>query len=326
VTRRQFITLLGGAAAAWPLAGHAQPSVMPSIGFLGVRSRTESAHLLAAFLKGLTENGYIEGRNLAVEYRWADGRYDRLPAMAGDLVDHNVAVIFAGGAPAVPAAIAATTRIPIVFMTGDDPVKAGFVASLNRPGGNLTGITLLTAALESKRFGLLHDLGLQASSIGVLLNPNYPAAAGQLSDIEKAARANGLTLHVLRSGTDQEIDAAFESVAQKRIPALMVLSDPFFNTRRDKLVMLAARYSIPAIYPLREYAVAGGLMSYGIDLPDAYRQAGLYVGRILKGAKPSELPVLQPTKFQFVINWKTASRLGLSIPPGVLAIADEVIE
>jgi putative ABC transport system substrate-binding protein len=189
--RREFITLFLSAAAAWPLAARAQPSVMASIGFLGVRSPTESAHLLAAFHKGLTENGYIEGRNLGVEYRWADGQYDRLSAMAGDLVDHNVAVIFAGGAPAVPAAIAATTRIPIVFMTGDDPVKAGFVASLNRPGGNLTGITLLTAALESKRFGLLHDLGLRASSIGVLLNPNYPAAAGQLSDIEKAARANG---------------------------------------------------------------------------------------------------------------------------------------
>jgi putative ABC transport system substrate-binding protein len=279
-----------------------------------------------AFHKGLSETGYVEGRNVAIEYRWADGQYDRLPALAADLVRRQVSVIFATGAPAVPAAKAEATIIPIVFLTGEDPVRTSLVASMSRPGGNITGVTVLPAALETKRLGLLHELGLQGATVGVLLNPNYSPAANQLGDVEKAALAIGLQLHVLRASTDHEIDTAFDSLTQHRIPALAVLSDPFFNTRREKLAILAARHAVPTVYSFRDYAVAGGLMSYGIDLPDAYRQTGIYTGRILKGARAADLPVLQPTKFEFVINLKTAKALGLEIPAKLLSFADEVIE
>jgi putative ABC transport system substrate-binding protein len=325
--RREFIALLGGAAATWPLATRAQQPAIPVIGFLSARSPDESSHLVAAFGRGLAENGYVEGKNVAIEYRWALAQYDRLPALAAELARRPVAVLVSvGGEPAALAAQAATATIPIVSLFTVDPVERGLVASLNRPGGNVTGISVLGAALEAKRLGLLHDLVPQAATIGVLLNPNFPPAASQLRDMQEAARAIGLQLHVLRAGTDREIDTAFESVAQHRIPALAVAADPFFNTRRDKLAALAARHAVPAIYILRDYAVAGGLMSYGIDPSDAYRQIGIYAARILSGAKPADLPVIQPTKFEFVINLKTAKTLGLDVSPNLLTLADEVIE
>jgi putative tryptophan/tyrosine transport system substrate-binding protein len=325
--RREFITLLGGVAVAWPLAlARAQQTAMPVIGFLSSRTPHESAHLVAAFHRGLAENGYVEGQNVAVEYRWALGQYDRLPALATDLVSRPVAVVASvGGDPAAQAAKAATATIPIVFEMGD-PITLGLVTSYNRPGGNATGINILTSALEAKRLGLLRELVPQAEAVGVLLNPNWPAATGQLSDIEDAARAIGVQTHVLRASTDGEIDTAFASLAQHRIPALAVASDPFFTSRRDKLAALAARHAVPAMYPFRDYAVAGGLMSYGIDLLEVYRQVGLYAGRILKGAKPADLPVMQPTKFEFVINLKTAKALGVTLSGDLMSLADEVIE
>jgi putative ABC transport system substrate-binding protein len=325
--RREFITLLGGAAAGWPLAARAQQPAMPVIGYLSSRSPDESAHLLAAFRRGLAENGFVEGQNVRAEYRWALGEYDRLPAQAAELVHRPVAVLAAtGGEPAALAAKAATAIIPVVATFAGDPVKQGLVASLSRPGGNVTGISNLATTLEAKRLGLLHDLVPQAATIGVLLNPASSTAANQLSDLQEAARTFSLQLHVLRASTDGEIDAAFESVAQNRIPALTMAGDPFFNSRRDKLVALAARHAVPSMYSFRDYAVSGGMMSYGIDLPDVYRQIGVYVGRILKGAKPADIPVEQPTKFEFVINLKTAKALGLTIPAGLLSFADEVIE
>jgi putative ABC transport system substrate-binding protein len=325
--RRVFITLLGGAAATWPLAARAQQPAMPVIGYLSTRAPDESAHLLGAFRRGLAENGFVEGQNVTVEYRWALGEYDRLPAQAAELVHRPVAVLAAtGGEPAALAAKAATATIPVVATFAGDPVKQGLVASLSRPGGNVTGISNLATTLEAKRLGLLHDLVPQAATIGVLLNPASSTAANQLSDLQEAAHTIGLQLHVLRASTDGEIDAAFESVAQNRIPALAMAGDPFFNSRRDKLVALAARHAVPSMYSFRDYAVAGGLMSYGIDLPDVYRRIGVYVGRILKGAKPADMPVEQPTKFEFVINLKTAKALGLTIPAGLISFADEVIE
>jgi putative tryptophan/tyrosine transport system substrate-binding protein len=325
--RRDFISLLGGGAAVWPLAARAQQPVMPVIGFLSTRSPDVSTHLVAAFRQGLAENGFVESQNVVVEYRWALGQYDRMPALAADLARRPLAVFAAtGGEPAVLAAKAATSTIPIVFVIGSDPVKLGLVASYNQPGGNATGINILTNTLEPKRLGLLRELVPQAATIGVLLNLTFPAAASQLGDMQEAARTIGLQLHVLRASTDREIDTAFESVAQHSIPALAVAADPFFNTRRDKLVALAARHAVPAMYQLREYAVAGGLMSYGIDLPDVYRQLGIYTGQILKGTKPADLPVMQPTKFELVINLKTAKALGLAIPESFLLRADEVIE
>jgi putative tryptophan/tyrosine transport system substrate-binding protein len=326
VKRRAFISLLGGAAAAWPLAARAQQP-MPVIGYLSSRSPDDTRHLLAAFLRGLNEVGYGEGQNVTVEYRWALGQYDRLPALAAELVRQPVAVLTTtGGEPAALAAKAATSTIPIVFLMGSDPVSAGLVGSFNRPGGNATGINILTDTLGAKRLGLLHELVPQAATIGVLLNPKFQTADSQLRDLQQAAAAIGLQIHVLRASTDSELDAAFETVTQQRIAALAVTADPFFDTRRDKLVALAARHAVPTIYQFREFVAAGGLMSYGVDSLDNYRQAGVYTGRILKGANPADLPVMQPTKFEFVINLKAAKALGLDVPPGLSSLADEVIE
>jgi putative tryptophan/tyrosine transport system substrate-binding protein len=326
VKRREFITLLGGAAAAWPLAARAQQPAMPVIGYLSARSPEDTAHLVPAFRQGLGEGGFVEGQNVTIEYRWALGQVDRLPALAAELAGRPVAVIVTtGGESAALAAKAATSTIPIVFSMGD-PVKAGLAASYNRPGGNATGINILSDTLESKRLGLLRELVPQAVTIGFLLNPNFPSAESQSKDVQEAARAIGLQIHVLRANTDREIEAAFETIAQHRIAAVAVASSPFFDTRRDKLVALAARHSVPTIYQFREFVAAGGLVSYGIDPIDAYRQVGVYAGRILKGAKPADLPVLQPTKFELVINLKTAKALGLDVPLHLQQLADEVIE
>ena len=324
--RREFIFALG-ATAAWPAAGRAQQLTMPLIGFLSPRSPDESAHLVAAFRRGLAEAGAIEGQNLAVEYRWALGEYAKLPMLAAELVRRQVDVLVAvGGEPAALAAKAATSTIPIVAVFVGDPVERGLVASLNRPGGNVTGISGINGTLEAKRLGLLHELVQRATTLGFLLNPNFPASARQLKDTQEAARSIGVQLHVFNAGTDPEIDAAFEAIAQQRIPGLVVAADTLFVTHRDKLVALAARHAVPAIYSLHEFVTSGGLMSYGIDLQDLYRNVGLYAGRILKGTKPADLPVMQPTKFELVINLKTAANLGLTVPPDVLSIADEVIE
>jgi putative ABC transport system substrate-binding protein len=300
---------------------------MPVVGFLSTRSPDESANQLAGFRRGLAENGYVEGQNVTVEYRWALGQYDRMPMLAAELVRQSVAVLVSvGGEPSVFAAKAATATIPIVATFADDPVKQGLVTSLGRPGGNVTGVSNLITTLEPKRFGLLRQVVPQAVIVGILLNPSYPTAASQLSEMQEAARTVEVQTHVLRASTDPEIDIAFESVARHRIPALAVAADPFLLARREKLVALAARHAVPAMYGFREYAVAGGLMSYGIDLSDVYRQLGVYTGQVLKGVKPAELPVMQPTKFELLINLKTAKMLSLTIPPGVLAIADEVVE
>jgi putative ABC transport system substrate-binding protein len=328
--RREFITLLGSAAAAWPLAAPAQQRAMPVIGFLNTGAPDENADVVAAFRRGLAENGYAEGKNVTVEYRWGLGQYDRLPALSAELARWPVAVLAAtGGDPAPLAAKAATRTIPVVGTFSSDPVERGLVASLNRPGGNVTGVSNLTSTLEPKRLGLLRELVPQAYTFGLLLNPNNPPAAIQLKNLQEAARALALQLHISQAGTDREIDAAFEGFAHPHtygIAALAVADDAFFDSRRDKIVAEAARYGLPAMYSFRDYAVAGGLMSYGIDRPDVYRQVGIYAGRILKGAKPADLPVTQPTKFEFVVNLKTAKALGLTVPPGLLVAADEVIE
>jgi putative tryptophan/tyrosine transport system substrate-binding protein len=324
IGRREFITLLGG-GAAWPLAARAQQPALPVIGLLGGTDVEDPQ--LSAIRQGLNEAGYSEGRNVAIEYRWAEGHYERLPAFAADLARRQVAVIVAiqGTAPAL-AAKAATATIPIVFSTGGDPVKLGLVSSLNRPGGNVTGVSFLVNALGAKRLELLRTLVPTATVIGFLVNPANPNAEPEIKDMQEAARTLGLQIHIRNASSEQDIDAALSAFVEQRVNALITAADAFFLSRRDQLTRLAARYAIPAIYHVREIAAAGGLMSYGTSIADAYRLAGLYAGRILKGEKPAELPVMQSAKFEMVVNLKTAKALGLDVPLSLQLAADEVIE
>jgi putative ABC transport system substrate-binding protein len=325
VKRRQFITLLGGAAVVWPLAARAQQPAMPVIGFM-VSSPGTLRQQVAAFREGLKESAYVEGQNVAIEYRYAEGQPDRFPALAADLVRRRVAVFAVGGSGAAHIAKQASTTIPIVFSVGEDPVTAGLVDSLNQPAGNITGVYQFTAGLEAKRLGLLHEMVPKATTIAVLINPNYSSAESQLRDVREAASRLGVQLVVVRANAESEFDAAFSTLVHQRAGALLVCASPFFNSRRQQLVVLAARHSVPAIYEWRDFAEAGGLMSYGTSLADAYRQAGVYVGRILKGAKPADLPVVQVIRFEFAINLNTAKALGIEVPPTLSARADEVIE
>jgi putative ABC transport system substrate-binding protein len=327
IKRREFITLLAGAAAAWPLAARAQQPAVPVVGILASVSPAPYAGFIAAIKEGLQQTGYIEGRNVTIEYRWAEGHYDRLPQQAIELVDRGVAVIIlVGGGPTIAVAKAATATIPIVFVMGDDPVKSGAVTALNRPGGNATGVNLLTVAMEAKRLQLLHELVPNVAVVAIIVNPNNPQAAEQLQDLQAAARTLGVEVEVFKAGSPSDIDTAFASLVGRRAGALLVAADAFFNTRREQFVVLTARHALPAIFHFREFAAAGGLMSYGPSLTDAYRQEGIYAGRILKGEKPAEMPVQQAVKIELVINLQTARALGLTIPLPLLGRADEVIE
>jgi putative tryptophan/tyrosine transport system substrate-binding protein len=326
VKRREFITLIGG-AAAWPLAARAQQTAMPVIGFLSSGSRQFDALRLAAFWRGLSELGYVESRNVASEYRWAEDHYDRLPALAAELVRRQVAVIVAfGSPPAALAAKAASTTVPIVFTIASDPVRLGLVASLNRPGGNVTGVTSLASMVVAKQFEMLHETVPNATAIGCLVNPNNPNTETDTREAQEATRTLGLQLHILNASTEREIDTAFTTLTKRGAGAVVVVSDGFFNSRPDQFAALAARHALPAIYAFREFARAGGLMSYGTSLTDANRQVGVYAGRILNGAKPADLPVIQATKVELVINVKTAKTLGITFPLSLLGRADEVIE
>jgi putative tryptophan/tyrosine transport system substrate-binding protein len=325
--RREFITLIGGTAVAWPLAARAQQPAKPVIGFLNTLGQNDAPHLPAAFRRGLGETGYVEARNAAIEYRFAENQHDRLPTLAADLVGRKVNVIAAtGGGAAVLAAMAATKTIPIVFTTGGDPVHDGYVRSLNRPGGNVTGVSWFSSLTASKGLGLLHELVPNAALIALLNNPKTPESARIPTDALEAARGLGRQVLLLNASTPSEIDVAFATMRERRANALYVGADPFFASRRQQIVALAARDAIPAMYTNREYIEEGGLISYGNDRQDGYRRAGVYVGRILNGASPADLPVDQATKFEFVINLKTAKTLGLDVPPGLSARADDVIE
>jgi putative ABC transport system substrate-binding protein len=323
--RRTFI-VAAGAIAAWPFASHAQQA-MPVIGFIHSASPSYFAQFESSVRDGLKEAGFVEHKNVGIEYRWAEGHYDRLPALVGDLIAHHVDAIFAGGGtdPA-KAAKAATSTIPIVFISAADPVKTGLVASLNHPGGNVTGVSLLASALEAKKLDLLRGLVPKAFAIGALINPKYPGAKAQAAEFREAAEHLGVKAIVLSPGTEDEIDEAFASLAAQGAGALLVGTDPFFNSRHEQLAALAARYMLPAMFPQKEYVSSGGLISYGPHFADGYRQAGVYLGRVLKGEKPDDIPVMQPTRFEMVINLKTAKALGVSPPATLLAIADEVIE
>jgi putative ABC transport system substrate-binding protein len=323
--RRDFITLLGG-AAAWPLAARGQQPAMPVMGYLNSRSRDTDTPFLAAFHRGLNETGYVEGQNVAIEYRWAEGQYDQLPVLATDLVRRRVTVMAATSTPAALAAKAATSAIPIVFTTAADPIAVGLVDSLSRPSGNVTGVNSYLSDLGAKRLELLRQLVPTAALIGMLVNPNYPDAESQAKDVKEAARTLGQQVHVVNADSEGDLNRAFATFIELKADALLVSLDSFFLSRREQLVALAARHKIPVMYFARDFVLAGGLMSYGSDLADSYRQAGVYTGRILKGAKPVDLPVLQPTKFELSINTTTAKSLGLSIPDRLLALADEVIE
>ena len=324
--RREFITLLGGAAVAWPVAARAQQPAKPVIGFLDSQSRTFADFVLPAFRQGLKDNGYVEGDNVAVEYRFAENQIDRLPALAAELVRLPVALIIAGAPPAALAAKAATTTIPIVFGVGDDPVKIGLVTSLARPGGNLTGINFFSSELAAKRMELVREMVPAAARVAMVSDPTFTLTEFQVRDAETAARAMGLQLQVLSASTSREINAAFANFVRERPDALYLGTGPFFVSRRVQLTQLAARHAVPAIYSGRQYTEVGGLMSYGTSLTDAFRQMGVYTGRILKGVKPADLPVIQSTKFELVINAETARMLGLTVPDKLLATADEVIE
>jgi putative tryptophan/tyrosine transport system substrate-binding protein len=325
--RRKFISLLGSAAVAWPLRAQAEQPAMPVIGFLHATSPDATPSSPLGFRRGLAEIGYVEGQNVAVEYRWAEGRYDRLPALAADLVRRRVAVIAAGGtaAPAL-AAKAATSTIPIVFQTGSDPVKDGLVVRLNRPGGNVTGVSRMSFALGPKRLELLHELVPKAAAIAFLVNPANPVAPSQIEEIREPTRSLGLQVHVLEASSEGQIEIAFETLMQKPVGALLLANDTFLSGRRELFIALAARHAIPVMYPGRDSVTAGGLMSYDASAEDSFRQVGTYVGRILKGEKPTDLPVLQPTKFELAINLKTAKALGLAVPDKLLVAADELIE
>jgi ABC-type uncharacterized transport system substrate-binding protein len=325
VKRREFITLLGSAAAAWPLVARAQQPAMPVIGFLNSRASGDDPHLLAAFHQGLSENGYAEGRNVAIEYRWAEGDYHRLRALAADLVRRQVAVIAANGPAALPVR-AATTTIPLVFFTGVDPVEAGIVASLARPGGNATGVTILNTELGPKRLQLLYELVPTATSMALLVNPTNPNAGALSNDVLAAARTLGLKLHLLHASAERDFDAVFANSLQLRAGGIVIGADAFFTSRNRQLGALSLRYAVPAIYQYREFALTGGLIGYGSDIVGAYRQVGIYTGRVLKGEKPADLPVQQATKVEMIINLKTAKALGLTVPLSLLGRADEVIE
>jgi ABC-type uncharacterized transport system substrate-binding protein len=324
--RREFITLIGGAAAAWPLAARAQGAAVPLIGYLDGGSRETSAHIVAAFRRGLSETGYVEGRDVVIEYRWAEGKYDRLPALASELASRQVAVIVAMGTPSAFAAKAATSTIPIVFSGGLDPVQSGLVASLSRPDGNVTGVTSLNAEIVAKRLGLLHELLPAATRFALLVNPNNSLAEATIKEAQGSAAVIGRQMEILTASTNREIDAAFTNLVQKHVEALLIGPDLFFTNRRVQLATLTVRHAIPAIYAFREFADAGGLMSYGTSNTDRDRQVGVYAGRVLRGEKPAELPVLQAAKFELVINLQTARTIGVEVPPSLLAQADEVIE
>jgi putative ABC transport system substrate-binding protein len=324
--RREFIALLGGAVvAARPFAARAQQD-LPVVGFANSGSAQAQALMLAAYRKGLEDAGFVEGKNVRMESRWADGQYDRLPEIMADLIKRKVAVIMAGGPPAALAAKAATSTIPVVFTTGDNPVQTGLVTSLSRPGGNVTGVNVLYTDLESKKLGLLRDVVPQAGVVAALVNQTRSVAASQTAELQAAAQKFGQRIQIINAATEQDLEPAFASMAQLKVGALLQAADPFFNTVRDQIVSLAARHAIPAIYEQRAFVAAGGLMSYGTNLADAYRQAGVYTGRILKGEKPGDMPVVLATKFELVLNLKTAKTLSLNIPSGLLTIADEIID
>jgi putative tryptophan/tyrosine transport system substrate-binding protein len=325
--RREFIALLGGTAVVWPLNARAQQPALPVIGFLGAASPEGYAPFVGGFLRGLKEAGFVDGENIAIAYRWAEGQYDRLPALAADLVARRVSVMVAtGGLSSSLAARDATKTIPIVFTLGSDPIKFGLVASLNRPGGNVTGVSLFAYLLDAKRVELMHELVPGAATIALLANSNNPQTDAQFADVEAASRTFRQQAVILKASSDSEIEEAFAALAQRRVSALLVSADPFFLSRRHQIVAAVARHAIPAMYEWRQFAEADGLMSYGVDLVDAYRQAGVYVAKILNGAKPADLPILQPTKFEFVINLRTAKKMGLDLPAKLLALADDVIE